>query len=144
MKCFQKASLLKNHQECDSRSGFSLLEVLVSFAVLTLTLVMLLETFSGGTWRFSHAREVDEMNLIAQNQLAIIKTKPQLIDGEQQHGKTDRFRWEILSKLIQTGDGNPDFGSSVFKVRVKVVSLKRNSKTVQIESFLVKRRGKKQ
>lgn len=129
-------------KEEDNRSGFSLIEVLVSFAVLTLTLTMLLEIFSGGTWRFSRAREVDEMLVIAQNQLSLFKARPQLTTGaSQQGGGTKKYRWLVTARLVRSGEKLGVENAQIFRVQITVFSHRPKTNPIHIESYVVKRYG---
>jgi general secretion pathway protein I len=76
-----------------SQAGFSLLEILVAFAVLALTLGVLLRIFSGGTHT---ARMVDEYTRalsIGESLLASVGVEAPLQEGETEGDVDERYHW---------------------------------------------------
>jgi len=85
-------------------AGFSLLEVLVAFAILSLTLGVILAIFSGGLRNLGQSQSYTEAMLNAQSKLAEIGVTTPLVPGEQQ-GRIDgnRYRWaaQITAVALQ-------------------------------------------
>lgn len=79
--------------------GFSLLEVLVAFSILAISLGILMQIFSGSLTRATIAREQTEATLLAQSLLASEGIEQQLTDDVKQGTYDDRFRWEISTSL---------------------------------------------
>ena len=118
--------------------GFSVLEVLVSFAILTLTLVMLLQIFSGGTRRFAQARDTDLSLSVARNQLAKIRAMPTLQPGSWQN-QSEGGRLAIIEvRQLGLPFNQRERSIQLFMVKVTVRSNAKNSRSVILETMVVK------
>lgn len=75
-------------------AGYTLIEIIVAFAILALGLTLLLGTLSGATRQVRAAGDAGRAALYAQSLLAEFGTlpKPQHRDGEFEHG---RYRWQL-------------------------------------------------
>lgn len=75
--------------------GFSLLEILVAFSILALSLGVLMQIFSGATRNADLARDQSRAVTLAQSMLASTHAEAVLAIAEN-HGTTDDgFRWQI-------------------------------------------------
>src|SRR5690348_7246913 len=87
---------------CKRERGFTLIEVLVAFGILSLTLVALLQTFSHGL------RSIDaaERNLIAtmlmRSILDDLDTEIPIVAGERSGDIDDGYRWRTRIARSQT------------------------------------------
>lgn len=72
-------------------AGFTLLEVLVAFVVLALTLSVIMRIFSGGLRNVSVADEYSQALLLAQSRLAELSVQP--LEGEDSGEFDKKFRW---------------------------------------------------
>ncbi|MGD8999178.1 MAG: prepilin-type N-terminal cleavage/methylation domain-containing protein [Granulosicoccaceae bacterium] len=75
--------------------GFSLLEVLVAFSILTLALGVLFSLFSTGLRNTSVAREHSHAIALAESRLAEIGAVEPLETGEWEGDFDDQYRWRI-------------------------------------------------
>jgi general secretion pathway protein I len=78
-----------------SAAGFTLIEIIVAFAVLALGLTLLLGTLSGATRQVRQAGEAGRAAMHAQTLLAEYASTlqaPENFDGELEEG---RYRWQL-------------------------------------------------
>lgn len=115
-----------------TRRGFSLLEVLVAFVILSLILGVSMRIFSGG---LRNARNVDEYQqamLLAQSRLATVGIELPLKAGESFGEYESGHRWfvrirpywepqmQIFGQTTQTGQPVPLMPVSLLLVEVEV------------------------
>ena len=90
----------------DRRRGFTLLEVLVAFAVLAVALGVAFEIFATGLRGARSADALTRAVLIAESRLARVGVETELTPGESE-GETDdgtRWRIEIHDQPAENGD----------------------------------------
>ncbi len=75
--------------------GFSLLEILVAFSILAISLAVLMRIFSGSLNHATISRDQTEATQFAQSLLAAAGREAALSAGEQQGRHGDRFRWQL-------------------------------------------------
>ena len=75
--------------------GFSLLEILVAFSILALSLGILMRIFSGGLTSADVARDRFRATLLAQTLLAGLGVESTLVAGENSGAQGDQFRWKV-------------------------------------------------
>src|SRR5690242_11247586 len=75
--------------------GFTLLEVVVALAVLSLTFGFAFGAFSGGMNRVGHDQKAQTAVLVAQSQLARVGHDIALNDGEIDGWTADGFSWRM-------------------------------------------------
>jgi general secretion pathway protein I len=79
--------------------GFSLLEVLVAFAILALSLTVLMQVFSTGLRNISVGEDYTRAVLLAESVLASVGVEQSLQEGEQTGAFDDRYgeeyRWRV-------------------------------------------------
>jgi general secretion pathway protein I len=93
---------------CRSR-GFSLLEVLVAFVVLSLALVVLAQIFSGGLRRTADMAEYAQALAVAESTLASSGIEDAWKEGDSRGESPDRhFRWTRSVRLWQDPDADPN------------------------------------
>ena len=116
-----------------AQQGFTLIEVLVAFMILTLSLSVLFRIFSGGLTNVAVAGDYAQAVLLAESQLAIVGRSEPLLVG-QTYGKSgERFRWRrtIASYLPWEDDTALTMPVSGYRVSVEV-SWTRNGRDRQI------------
>jgi general secretion pathway protein I len=85
--------------------GFTLLEVLVAFVILSLALVVLAQIFSGGLRRTGDMAEYAQALSVAESALAAAGVEEAFKEGETRGETPDRrFRWSRVVKLWQDPD----------------------------------------
>lgn len=72
-------------------AGFSLLELLVAFVILALTLSVMMRIFSGGLRNVGLADDYSRATLLAESRLAELGVQP--VEGEAEGEFDKKFRW---------------------------------------------------
>jgi general secretion pathway protein I len=73
--------------------GFSLLEILVAFSILALSLGVLMQIFSGSLRNAEVTRDQAQAVALAQSLLASAGVEATLVPGESSDVLDDKFRW---------------------------------------------------
>ena len=76
--------------------GFSLLEILVAFTILALSLGILMQIFSGSLRNAEVARDQAQATALAQSLLAGPGIETTLAPGESSGNFGDKFRWRVV------------------------------------------------
>lgn len=97
--------------------GFSLLEVLVAFAILALTLGVLLNIFSGGLRNLGDGSHYTQAALDAQSMLAEIGVSVPLAPGEITGEFDATYRW---SARVTSLGLSPNGNAALYQVDVTV------------------------
>ena len=77
------------------QTGYTLIEVLVAFMILTLALTVLLRIFSGGLRNVSVSSDYATATLIAESRLAAAGIDIPLTPGETSGTEGERFEWTV-------------------------------------------------
>lgn len=80
--------------------GFSLLEVLVAFIVLSLALSVLMRIFSGGTHNAALASDYSRAVLLAETKLAAAGIEAPLQEGTAAGSVDERFSWQTSARML--------------------------------------------
>ncbi len=86
--------------------GFTLIEVLVAFAILALALGVLLQVFSTGLRNARVSEAYTTATLLAESKLAQVGIEDPLVEGQSVGRFDDRFRWLIEVRPYQ--ESEPD------------------------------------
>ena len=107
------------------QGGFTLIEIVVAFLLLSLVLMTSFEIFTGGMRRASDLEDYSRALLIAHSRLSAAGTEEQFKDGEAQGESDDRrYRWTTI--IRRTDEGAPAPGQpnnnpyQLFRVDVSV------------------------
>ena len=79
-----------------AQQGFTLIEVLVAFMILTLSVSVLLRIFSGGLNNVAVAGNYAQAVLVAESQLALVGRSEPLLVGQTYGESGERFRWRRI------------------------------------------------
>ena len=127
--------------------GFTLIEVLVAFMILALSLTVLMRIFSGGLGNVALAGDYAQALQVAEAQLAGIGVSEPLAKGISEGEWNERFRWQRVVEPYRAweADPNPALPASAFHVRVRVEwAHKGRTREVSISSLrLLKLKQKK-
>lgn len=108
----------------DRARGFTLIEVLVAFAILALALGVLLQVFSGGLENARVSEAYTTAALLAESKLAAVGAEEPLAEGQSEGRFDDRFRWRVDVRPYEegrSGAADPDaWPVSAFEVAVTV------------------------
>lgn len=86
------------------QTGFSLLEILIAFSILALSLGILLNIFSGGLRRTIISEEYQQAVTIAQAKMAAAGAEFPLDEGNKEGRTLERFNWSLIIKPLNTDD----------------------------------------
>jgi general secretion pathway protein I len=90
-----------NSSQADSRArrqqGFTLLEVLIAFVLLSLTLGVILQIFSGGLRNAAAAAHYTKAAIVADSKLAMLGAEFPLVEGEMS-GEDGSYVWRMTIK----------------------------------------------
>lgn len=101
--------------------GFSLLEVLVAFSVLTLFLGVLLGLFSTGLRNSLAAHDYSQAISLAESKLAEVGVTERLAPGEWQGAFDEHYRWRLRVVPFAGGERRwADLPLQPFEVTVEV------------------------
>jgi general secretion pathway protein I len=78
-----------------AQAGFSLLEVLVAFSILALSLGVLMQIFSGAMRNAVLSDQYSQATLLAQSKLSSVGSEEPLRDGETQGSFENGMRWRV-------------------------------------------------
>lgn len=105
--------------------GFTLIEIVVAFVLLSLVLVTSFELFTNGMRRAADLEDYSRALVVAQSQLAAAGTEEQLKEGDAQGDSDDRrFHWTV--SIRRTDEGAPAQGQpnnnpyALFRIDVRV------------------------
>ena len=102
------------------QSGYTLIEVLVAFMILTLALTVLLRIFSGGLRNVSVSSDYAIATLIAESQLAAAGIDLPLRPGETSGTEGERFEWTVNVQDYQPWPGYRSAAKGLDAYRVTV------------------------
>lgn len=94
-----------NSSPADRAAGFTLLEVLVAFALLAVMLVALLQAFSQGLSSLHVAEERSAAAMLARSKLAEVGRALPLREGEQIGELEDGLDWRLVVGRYEDPDG---------------------------------------
>ena len=103
-------------------AGFSLLEILVAFVILALTLSVMMRIFSGGLRNAGFADDYSRAVLLAESKLAELGVQP--AEGETDGEFGEKYRWRS-SIRPWTGDADtPGMGAQPLPVRLMEIEVR--------------------
>ncbi|MEQ1528054.1 MAG: prepilin-type N-terminal cleavage/methylation domain-containing protein [Methylococcales bacterium] len=105
------------------QQGFSLLEILIAFSILALSLGILLKIFSAGVNTAVVAEEYSAAVQIAESVIAKTGLETRLQPGESSGVENDKYKWWVSVQPFITGLSTADpktITTSLFKIKVIV------------------------
>lgn len=131
----------------ETQAGFSLLEVLVAFAILAISLGVLMQIFSRATTTTMAAAQYSRAVSLAEARLAAVGTAIPLEAGSTSGEPEDGFAWELSIVPTQLGteaQGLSAVESPVTPYRVTVTTLWRDGARSRSLSLSSLRLGERQ
>lgn len=105
----------------NQQHGFSLLEVLVAFAILSISLGVLLQVFATGLRNAGVADDYTRATLYAESILAAIGREAPLAEGERSGPINDQFSWRSTVSAYTEGMPNSEQARArAYRVSVEV------------------------
>ncbi|MGZ8158905.1 type IV pilus modification PilV family protein [Methylobacter tundripaludum] len=109
--------------KANRQRGFSLLEILIAFSILALSLGILLKIFSAGVNTAGVAEEYNEAGQIAESLMAQTGVETALRPNEATGLEKGKYRWRVSVSPFQFTAENLDVNAItavLFKVKVTV------------------------
>jgi general secretion pathway protein I len=107
------------------RGGFTLIEVVVALAILSVGLTVVIELFAGGLRLARVSEEYTKAVNYGRIKLEEIAVKPKIQEGSEEGKFDSRFRWQIGVKKVDVLpiEKKPDLEVPVelFQIQVKVI-----------------------
>jgi len=105
------------------QQGFSLLEILIAFSILALSLGILLKIFSGGVNTAVVAEEYTAAVQIAESLMAKTGVETRLQPGRTADIENEKYHWQVTVSPFEFNPDNVDLKTTTtlfFKVKVTV------------------------
>jgi general secretion pathway protein I len=104
----------------NKQQGFSLLEILIAFSILALSLGILLKIFSAGVNSAVIAEDYTAAVQIAESLMATTGMEKPLLAGQESGSENDKFHWKVVvSPYSFNPENNDDTGVTVMLFKVK-------------------------
>ena len=103
-----------------SQRGFSLIEVLVAFMILAMSLSVIYRIFSGGLRNVALSEDYARAVLLAESRLSAIGVNEPLERGVTSGEWGDRFRWERVVDYYQPWEQRKELSTDLLTYRVTV------------------------
>jgi general secretion pathway protein I len=114
--------VIENRRRHASGRGFTLIEILIAFAILAVALTGLLRAFSGGLQATTRAERYGEAVLLARSLLERVGSEIAIEAGEQSGRRDDGTTWSVRMRPLQTtrARSEPDSPFIPYEVAVTV------------------------
>ena len=90
---------------CGDQAGFSLLEVLVAFSILSISLGVLYQVFSSSLRNSALGADYSRAIIIAESQLALVMENVPLKEMSDQGEIDERYQWQVeVSRYQEDGE----------------------------------------
>jgi len=111
------------YKQSPGQKGFSLLEILVAFTILALSLGVLLNIFSKGVYTAALSEDYTAAVQIAESLLAGVGVENELAEGQLDGTEHDKYQWTITSFPydVYTEHNVESSANSSFKKRPKTI-----------------------
>jgi len=121
----------------DSRQrGYSLIEVLVAFAILAMALTVLLRIFSGGLRNIDASSEYTRALVVAEAELAVPGILEPMQSGFAEGTTADGFKWQRQVSALDLGGRTLESPLSPWRIAVEVQwPSGRGTRAVQLETI---------
>jgi len=100
--------------------GFSLIEILVAFMILAMSLTVIYRIFSGGLRNVALSEDYARAVLVAESQLAAIGISEPLVRGVSAGEWGERFRWQRVVEQYQPWQQNRELVTPLLAYRITV------------------------
>lgn len=120
------------------QSGFSLLEVLVAFVIMALSLGVLYQAAGGSTRAVVAAEEVTRATILAESLLALHAAVP--ANGLKESGTTaDGMSWSLTAERY-TGHGDDPAGWPLYRIEANVAWGEGSGRSLALVSLVPERK----
>ncbi len=125
-----------------TKTGFTLIEVMISIALLGVGLMMIIELFSGGLRLGRVSQEYTQATQYARAKMEELNLKPPVEEGVEEGEFDPTYRWKIeTEKVILLPEAiDPDFKPPANLIHVKLRVFWKSGlkeRSIQIESYRI-------
>ena len=105
-----------------AQGGFTLLEVVVAFVLLAMTLVTVFQIFSAGLARAGDLDEHSRALVLAQSRLATVGVESRIEGASEAGGETDdrKYRWRLVvqpyEEAVEQGQPQPQSSLVIWRI----------------------------
>jgi len=103
-----------------NQQGFSLIEILVAFMILAMSLTVIYRIFSGGLRNVALSEDYARAVLVAESQLAAIGISEPLVRGVSSGEWGERFRWQRVVEQYQPWEQDKELSTQLLAYSVTV------------------------
>ena len=105
-----------------SNNGFTLIEILVAISILSISLVVIFQLFSGGLKSSRLSDEYTRGIFHAREKMGEILLSQDLSEGETGGEFSDSFRWKSLVERIESGEEDEEkLPFNMFNIKVDII-----------------------
>jgi general secretion pathway protein I len=117
-----------------SGGGFTLIEIMVALAIITITLGAIIENTTAANINAQYLRDKTVASWIAMNQISIVRAKRQWSGASSKSGEVEMAgqQWQWKINFVKTDDVN------IRRLNVQVFKLDEEKPMVQMTGFLGK------
>jgi general secretion pathway protein I len=128
-----------------NQQGFSLLEILIAFSILALSLGILLKIFSGGVNTAMVAEDYTVATQIAESLIAKTGSEIPLKESQDSGDENEKYHWQLTIRPYPLGSKDVDpksIPAELYKVNVTVMWGDGDSDDRQVQLTTLKLAGK--
>jgi general secretion pathway protein I len=107
--------------EQDPEAGFTLVEIIVALAILSISLGLLLNVISSGMWRSSQAQSLSEANSLAQSLLARVGADLPIEPAQRAGEFAGGFHWRLSIERYGTAVDREQWPTGAYTVTARVL-----------------------
>lgn len=100
--------------------GFTLMEILVAVMLLSISLTLIMQQFSGGIRNISLSEKYSAAVTHARNLMEEILAEPVAAEGDQNGVIDEEFRWQRTMRFLKPQDGSNNSLVKQLYVKVRV------------------------
>ena len=105
-----------------SNDGFTLIEILVAISILAISLVVILQLFSGGLKSSRLSDEYTRGIFHAREKMGEVLLSKDLSEGETEGAFADSFRWKCLVERIERAEEDEEkLPFNMFNIKVDII-----------------------
>ena len=104
----------------NTNRGFALIEILVAVSVLTISLVVIFQLFSGGLKSRKLSEQYARGVFHAREKMAEILLTPVLSEGETQGEFEDAYEWQAVITRVVSGDDEEKLPVNLLNIKIRI------------------------
>jgi general secretion pathway protein I len=118
--CYLQRNSTRRAQQ-DPEAGFTLVEIIVALAILSISLGLLLNVISSGMWRSSQAQNLSEANSLAQSLLARVGADLPIEPTQRVGEFASGFRWRLSIEPYGSSVDREQWPTGAYMVTAQVL-----------------------